>query len=87
MCGRQRSFNYDQRGRRVNPQGGHYMIPADQFARVVEMAQWDPRILNCFPFVPLPAPGPACPPAPPRPNGPVRAPGRAPTPFPWLRRR
>jgi hypothetical protein len=56
-----RSFNYDNQGRRVNPQGGHYLIPADQFASVVARMQWDPRILNCFTFVPRTTPAPSCP--------------------------
>jgi hypothetical protein len=78
------SHNYDSRGRRVNPQGGHYMIPADQFLSVVARAQWDPRILNCFPFLPL-APSSPCPPTP----APSRAPGGVPPPirFPIVRRR
>lgn len=58
---RQRSHNYDNvTGRRLNPAGGHYMIPADQFADVVARAAYDPRILNCYRFVPLPPPAPAC---------------------------
>jgi hypothetical protein len=55
------SHNYDANGRRVNPQGGHYMIPADQFTAVVARMQWDKRVLNCFKFVPLTSPAPGCP--------------------------
>jgi hypothetical protein len=71
-CDRIRSHNYDANGRRVNPQGGHYMIPADQFAAVVARMQWDKRVLNCFEFVPLTSPTPRCPAAVPRPLVPAR---------------
>ncbi len=60
----QKSFNYDNvTGRRLNPAGGHYMIPPNEFAAVVAQAQYDPRILNCYRFVPLPPPAPPCLPA------------------------
>jgi len=60
----QKSHNYDNAtGRRVNPAGGNYMIPADQYAAVVARAAYDKRILNCYRFVPLAAHGPPCLPA------------------------
>jgi hypothetical protein len=71
---RPRSFNYDSEGRRVSRQGGHYLIPADQFTSVVARAQWDPRILNCFTFVPLTTPAPSCPPTAVRASVPPRSP-------------
>jgi len=68
------SVNYDTQGRRVNPQGGYYMIPADQFVTVVARMKVDPRVLNGFRFVPLPSPAPLCPPAAPRGSVPLRSP-------------
>jgi hypothetical protein len=65
----QRSHNYDNvTGRRLNPAGGHYMIPPSEFAAVVARASFDPRVLNCYQFVPLPPPTPPCLPTPMRPH-------------------
>lgn len=82
---RMQSFNYDAKGRRMNPQGGYYLIPADQLATVVARMQYDPRILNCFKFVPLPATPPLCPPTPPRAL--ACSPAPAPARLPFARRR
>jgi hypothetical protein len=51
---RQQSFRYNAKGERVDPRGGHYWIPADEFDCVVRTAQYDRRVLNNYPFEPLP---------------------------------
>jgi len=74
-----RSHNYDTlTGQRVNPVGGYYMIPADQYGAVLARMRVDPRILNCYRFVPL-RPATPCPPAPagPRRGAPSPPPKRA----------
>jgi hypothetical protein len=49
------SHNYDARGRRVNPSGGIYWIPAHDFRRAMETSRRDPRTLNCLRFEPVAA--------------------------------
>jgi hypothetical protein len=69
-CGGMKSHNFDTRGRELPHAAGYYLIPADQFATVVAQRRWNPAIMNCFPFVPLQASGPACPPCPSPPPAP-----------------
>ena len=54
MCRRpQKSFNYDKAGRRVAGfGGGHYLVPADEYACVLARRATDPTILNQYEFVP-----------------------------------
>jgi hypothetical protein len=60
----QRSYNYDSAGRERPHPAGHYLIPAHEFNVVVARAQFDKRLLNCYPFVPLAERSPClpCPP-------------------------
>jgi hypothetical protein len=51
-----KSYRYSADGRRLDPEGGHYMIPADVFDEVVARAQHDRSVLNCFEFRPLERP-------------------------------
>jgi hypothetical protein len=48
-----RSHNFDSRGRELPHPAGYYMIPANEVACVVARRQWDPGVMNDYPFVPL----------------------------------
>ena len=56
-CAQPKSHRYNARGERVDPRGGYYLIPANEFAKVLEQARVDKRVLNRFEFVPMTAPG------------------------------
>lgn len=47
---REKAYRYDARGRRVDPRGGVYWIPADRFDEIVARAKHCPQILNDFDF-------------------------------------
>jgi hypothetical protein len=50
---RQRSYNFDSKGRELPHPAGYYLVPANEFACVVARRQWTPSIMNAYPFVPL----------------------------------
>jgi hypothetical protein len=50
--GEKKTFRYSDTCQRLDPGGGTYWIPQDEFACVVARKQTNPAILNRYRFVP-----------------------------------